>query len=196
MALSLEVQSLIAYLAKTGVSHRVTAILGRYISPSNPCSPHVATSNHCAAGTGGQGLAIDVAEPTASYNSPGLLAIFAAFGPVESRLSELIYSGAPYSIKDGRRVPRYAVDAHWNHVHVAVPRGTLLVPIQKPIPDNEGVTTAVPDPNAPPDYDLTGTPCSISAVFDSNGNVKGYYVLTDDGSIAALGNIPYLGRVH
>src|ERR1700752_23779 len=170
MALSQEVQQLIEYLVNTGVPHRITAILGTYVSAGDPCSPHTPTSYHCKPGTAGDGLAIDVATPTATVDSPGLLAIFAAFGAVESKLAELIYAGAPYNIKDGKRVPPYAVTQHHNHVHIAVPKGTFLVPKGNNMPDvDPGVT-------GPPDYDLSGTPCAISAVFDSNGNVKGYYI--------------------
>jgi len=132
LPLSREVLAIQGYIQATGTPHKVTATLGRYLSPSNPCDPHSPGSYHCQPGTDGQGLAVDLAGPTASYNSPQLLAIFAAFGPVESKLAELIYSGAPYSIKDGRRVARYAVAAHFNHVHVAVPRGVFL-PFPKPI---------------------------------------------------------------
>ena len=68
-----------------------------------------------------------------------MLAIFNAFGPVEHLLYELIYSGAPYSIKDGKRVARYAIDDHWDHVHVAVDRGVSLpIPTAvKPLEDEE-----------------------------------------------------------
>lgn len=198
--LSLEVGALVAYLTRTGVKFRVTATLGHYVDPQNPCDPHSPGSYHCKPGTNGPGLAIDVAGPSTGAVYSELLPIFATFASVESQLAELIYSGAPYSIKNGKRVPVGYGDptilaAHRNHVHVAVNKGTFLVPM--PI---EGVTT-LPDPvdpgvTGPPDYDLSGIPCSISAVFDSNGNVKGYYIMTNDGSVAAIGNIPYLGRVH
>lgn len=126
--LSLEVQALVEYIKRTGVPHRVTATLGRYVDPGNPCDPHSPGSYHCKPGTSGQGLAIDLAGPSVGAVHSELLPIFAAFAGVESSLAELIYSGAPYSIKDGKRVPRYAVAAHWNHVHVAVRKGTVLVP--------------------------------------------------------------------
>lgn len=130
MAFSVEVQQLIQYLLNTGVKHRVTAITGTYLGPGDPCSPHKPTSYHCKPGTAGTGLAIDVAEPTASHDSPGLLAIFASFAVVESNLAELIYASAPYNIKDGKRVPPYAVAEHHDHVHVAVNKGTFLLPVQ------------------------------------------------------------------
>lgn len=112
-----EFEAIVAYLKGTGTPHRVTSTAGGVHAPG---------SYHY------QGCAVDFAEPTPSRNTPGLLAIFAAFGPVESRLAELIYSGAPHNIKDGKRVPRYAVNAHWDHVHVAVKPGVFL-PHPKPV---------------------------------------------------------------
>jgi len=115
---------------------------------------------------------------------------------VESSLAELIYYDAPYCIKNGKRVNgfniygRTVMGQHRDHVHVAVEKGTFLVPVSTILQVEKGDT--VPDS---PDYALTGTPCAISAVFDSAGNVKGYYIMTDDGSIAAIG-LPFLGRVH
>lgn len=173
MALSLEVQQLVAYIASTGVPHRVTATTGKYVSTSNPCSPHTPSSNHCQPGTGGTGLAIDIAEPHYSSNTPGLLAIFKAFAPVEKKLSELIYSGASYSIKNGLRVPRYAVSSHWDHIHVAVPRGTLLLP--QTIIHDEGVVTLPDDPNLP---NITG-PVSFHPICNSAGECTGYYIFSN-----------------
>ena len=181
MALSLEVQSLIAYMALKGVPHRVTGTTGRFVSAGNPCAPHSPGSYHCKPGTDGAGLAIDLAEPTPSANTPGLLAIFRAFSPVEQRLSELIYSGAAYSIKNGRRVGRYAIDAHWNHVHVSVPKGTLLVPLASP-----------PKGSVMPDYEVNAEPVSISVTPSG----QGYLILCKDGGVFAFGDAVYLGRVH
>lgn len=126
--LSLEVHALAEYIRATGIAHRVTATLGRKLSPSNPCDPHSPGSYHCKPGTGGPGLAIDLAGPSPGAVAAELLPIFDAFQPVEHLLAELIYSGADHSIKDGKRVPRYAIDAHFNHVHVSVPKGTVLLP--------------------------------------------------------------------
>lgn len=119
MALSLEVLSLVDYIRRTGIPHRVTSTTGDTHSPG---------SYHYRPGTNGQGLAIDLAEPTPSVLSPGLLRIFDVFAPVEGDLAELIYTGAPYNIKDGQRVDRYAVNSHKDHVHIAVPKGTVFLP--------------------------------------------------------------------
>lgn len=60
------------------------------------------------------------------WDSPGLRAIFEAFLPVASSLSELILAGAPFNIKNGRQVDGYAWGTpgspgnHWNHVHAAL----------------------------------------------------------------------------
>lgn len=155
---SLEVRHLISYISRQGVPFRVTDV-------STP-GVHTPTSYHYRQGTDGVGLAIDLAEPTPTQNTPGLLRIFAAFGAVESSLAELIYAGAPYNIKDGRRVPRYAVSAHWNHVHVAVPRGTFLPQGEFIVPD---------DPNLP---NITG-PVQFHPCVDSNGVCQGYYIFSE-----------------
>lgn len=162
---SAEVNGIIRYLMGTGVPFKVTDI--------NTPGVHTPGSYHYREGTGGTGLAIDLAALTPSWNSPGLLEIFAHFGPVESQLAELIYSGAPYNIKDGRRVPRYAVEAHWNHVHVAVPKGTFLK--EPAMPD---------DPNLP---NITG-PVEFHPIADSNGVCTGYYIFsTKTGELHAFG---------
>jgi hypothetical protein len=84
------------------------------------------TTRHLRRGTNGIGLALDCRNRTRG-DRPGLhLSVFALFEPVEHLLFELIYSGAPYSIKAGKRVPRYAVTTHWDHVHVAVDLGVFL----------------------------------------------------------------------
>lgn len=56
----------------------------------------------------------------------------------------------------------------------------------------------VPDsaPPPPPDYAVNGAPIGLSAVFDSAGNVKGYYIICADGGVFTFGSVPYLGRVH
>jgi hypothetical protein len=186
MTISLEDQAIIAYLVKTGVPNRVTSTI---------TGDHAVGSYHFQDGTGGKGLAVDFAEALPSHDSPGLLRIFAAFGPVESSLAEAIYYDAPYCIKNGKRVNGFSVygritmEEHRNHVHIAVPKGTMLVPITDPKPIPGG--PVMPDP-APPDYEVAWTPVSI-AVTPSG---KGYYILGDDGSIYSFGDAIYLGRVH
>lgn len=154
MAPSAEVFGIIGHLANSGVRFRVTDLATPDV--------HSAGSYHYRAGTGGQGLAVDLAGLSPSRNSPELLRIFAAFQPVESHLAELIYSGAPYSIKNGRRVPRYAVAAHWDHVHIAVPHGTILAK-EFTVPD---------DPNLP---NIKG-PATFHPIFTSDGRCTGYYI--------------------
>src|SRR5581483_6313201 len=102
--LSRENQAIEAFIAATGVPHVVTATLGAYLSPANPCSPHSPASLHCAPGTGGPGRAVDLADATPSQSAAALLKVFSAFGPVESQLAELICAPAPYAIHNGQRV--------------------------------------------------------------------------------------------
>lgn len=109
-----ELHGIIRYLAHAGVQFRITDV--------DTPGVHSSTSYHY------QGLALDLSGQSKPYVASELLAVFAAFGPVENRLAELFYSGAPYAIKDGRRIvlPASLVASHWNHVHVAVPRGIVL----------------------------------------------------------------------
>lgn len=153
---SREVQALIRYITATGVAFKVTDV--------NTPGVHTPTSYHYREGTDGTGLAVDLALLSPSWNSPGLLNIFAHFGPVESQLAELIYSGAPYNIKDGKRVRPYAVEAHWNHVHVAVPKGTFL---KEP-------AHMADDPTLP---NITG-PVEFHPVVNSDGVCQGYYIFS------------------
>lgn len=173
---SKEVQALVAYIKRSGAPHRVTATLGQHVSNTNPCDPHSPGSYHCRDGTGGIGLAIDLAEPGPSSLSPGLLRIFAAFAAVESSLAELIYAGAPYNIRDGKRVPPYAVDQHKNHVHVAVKRGVFL---------------STPVWSVKPMYD---PPLQIVASLDCP--TGGTWCVAPDGAIFSFGGAPYLGGAN
>lgn len=81
-------------------------------------------SRHRMAGTKGEGLAIDARMRTRGNDIHR--AVFDGFALVETHLHELIYSGAPYSIKAGKRVKPYAVAAHHSHVHCAVGPGTFV----------------------------------------------------------------------
>lgn len=112
---SQEDEAMMAYLQASGVPHRVTSAV-RSALPSR----------HAQQGTGGKGLAIDAAGTVPGRNTAELLAIFRAFVPVEKQLYELIYSGAPHSIKRGQRVARLAIDDHWDHVHIAVDKGVFI----------------------------------------------------------------------
>ncbi|HEX2259428.1 MAG TPA: hypothetical protein VHJ40_06775 [Actinomycetota bacterium] len=115
---SSETEAIIAYLEASGLSCRVTSVV-RSVPPSRHAQP----------GTRGKGLAIDVAEIGDKGNdNDDLAAIFKAFEPVESQLYELIYAGpqVSYNIKRGKRVRKYAVADHHDHVHVAVDVGVFI----------------------------------------------------------------------
>lgn len=150
-----EFEAIIAYLEATGTPHRVTSTTG---------GQHTPGSYHY------KGTAVDFAGPTPSRNSPELLAIFAAFCPAESQLAELIYGAAPYNIKDGRRVPPYAVSSHRDHVHVAVRPGTFLVP--------------------------PGVDMAKIIAFETTPTGKGYWFVTEDGALYAFGDATYAGRIE
>ena len=113
---SLETAAIVSYVKASGVPH---------IRSSYYCQGHSSSGYHCLPGTGAVGTACDFQDPY-PRDQAGLLAIFDAFLKVETQLAEAIYSGASFNIKDGRRVPRYAISAHYNHVHVAVKRGVYV----------------------------------------------------------------------
>ena len=112
-----ETEALIAYMQAAGVPCRVTSVV-RSALPSR----------HAQVGTGGNGLAVDFAGPAPGLDTDEMAAIFKAFEPVESQLHELIYAGpqVQHNIKRGKRVAKYAVADHHNHVHVSVDKGTLI----------------------------------------------------------------------
>lgn len=151
MAYTAEVAGIIRWMINSGIPFKITDV--------NTPGVHAENSYHY------QGLAVDLAGLQPSFNSTQLLQIFNAFKPVEHRLAELIYSGGGYSIKDGRKVNRYAIADHWNHVHVAVPRGMVLAAEVAGMPD---------DPNMP---NITG-PVEFHPLMDQAGNCTGYYIFS------------------
>lgn len=155
--MSAETNALIAYLRHTGVPHRVTSITG---------GTHSDGSRHYL------GLAVDFAGPRPGRGTHELRAIFGAFTPIEGQLYELIYSGASYSIKNGQRVPRYAVDTHWNHVHVSVDRGFSWAP-----------------PEVRPMY---SPPLNIAIVAHLKAPSGGVWVLGQDGGVFSFDS-PFYG---
>lgn len=159
--MSVEVNELIEVVSSQGVPFKVTSTTG---------GKHAAGSYHY------RGLAVDLAGPRPSWNSPALLAIFNAFVGVESQLYELIYSGAPYSIKNGVRVSRYAVWSHYNHVHVACRPGFRY--------------------NAPPTKvtPMWNPPLSVVASLDAPE--RGVWLLAPDGAIYAFAGAQYRGGAN
>lgn len=105
-------RALRAYLERAGVPHVVTSTLRK----GNPRSKHYtgAAADFSIGGHGNRG-----------YGHPGLRRMFDAFLPVQHELSELILAGAPFNVRNGKRVPGYAWGVpggpgnHWNHLHAA-----------------------------------------------------------------------------
>lgn len=130
MSESREIQAIRRYMVDSGIPHEVTATLGRFISPANPCAPHSAGSYHCAPGTDGAGLAVDFAGPHLA-DELDMASIFHAFMQVSGQLAELIHNPTG-ALKDGRIVDGARAfglpvwSGHRNHVHVAVRKGTFV----------------------------------------------------------------------
>lgn len=184
MTVSREAQSIIDYIEGCKVPYRVTDVYG---------PGHAKGSYHYAAGTGGKGLAVDFAgvAPGVNPTSAAQMArIYRCLLAVAGRLAELIYSGLDIdgkpvtaSVKNGRRVdgasffgPAVWRD-HFDHVHVAVTRGTFLAdPIEEaPVPD---------DPNLPNLPDILGF---FPVINTTTGECTGYYILSKTGELHAFG---------
>lgn len=98
-------------------------------------------------------------------------------------LYELIYSGAPWYISRGRKLPISGLDsdlksAHWNHVHVAVGAGWRFTkPAEAPMSDRVVVNAPI--------VGMAATP---------SGN--GYWLVAADGGIFAFGDARFMGNVE
>lgn len=153
---------------------RLSLIAGWCVTSTTGGS-HSRTSLHFAPATNGIGRAVDLADRRgSSTNSEWLLAINEAvirLIPLPL-IAELIYGG-PHAInvKNGRRVDgrvTYAgvIDAHQNHIHLAVTPGFTYTGTQE-IPMTN-------DPNLP---DIVG-PVELSVLFNSAGDCTGYFIFS------------------
>lgn len=155
-----EVRGIIAAVRASGVPHRVTDVAG---------AGHARHSYHYRLGGNGVGLAVDFAGPVPSRDSDALAAVYEALERYGPLCAELIYSGPGGGYwKAGQRVPPYAAAQHHDHVHVAVPVGTIL---HAPIPDRE-VIIVPDDPNLP---NIEG-PLTFHPLFGADGVCTGYYI--------------------
>lgn len=181
--LSAETAGIIALLKTFGLPFRITSITE---------GSHATTSYHYRQGTGGRGLAVDIAGPIPYRLDPAggkaaMLAICKALRPYERNFAELICSHLSYSVRDGQRVGRMSVASHYDHIHLAVKRGTLLAR-----PTDVEVTVVPDDPNLPNiEGPLTFHPCVAT-----DGMCKGYYIFSVSTSeLHAFGpGAPYYGR--
>lgn len=113
-----EDRALLQYLRAAKAATRIDVVAT--CTTDHPSGP----TRHLQLGTNGTGLAIDCRKRTRGRDIHR--AVFDLFVPIETLLYELIYAGASYNIKAGRRVDPYAVADHHDHVHVAVDRGVLV----------------------------------------------------------------------
>lgn len=144
---SKEVQGIIGFLLQSGVPANVTAT---WDDPA--LKIHVPNSYHYREGTGAPGLAVDFGS-TPPGDTAKLRRIYNVFVPVRDRLAELLGPGDP---------------GHDDHVHVAVNKGTFLVPFPSEVP-------MVPVP--PPDKELL-----TAFAFQA-----GYVLVAKDGAIYCFG---------
>lgn len=136
-----EVLALRRYMADSGLPHRVTSTI---------TGDHAENSRHFQMGTGGQGLAADFAGPRPN-DTAAMMAIYRALLLVSDQLRELIFWAPGVDVLVRRRtrvVPmtygRVTLDAHRNHVHASVERGTEVVwPLNRGGLDMADVVTAL-----------------------------------------------------
>ena len=179
----------------------VTAALRVLAAGADWCVTHTTDGSHATNSLHYVGRAVDLAARSGpGVDTPQLLAINQAVLKLipMPMISELIYAGpGGVCVKNGKVVNGMAfygaatMAEHHNHVHLGVvPNFTYSAPKQE-----------APVADTPPDYAINIGPngdlvVGISAVFDSAGNVKGYYILGADGGVFGFGQVPYLGRVH
>jgi hypothetical protein len=175
---SREVQALIDFVEATGLPHRVTDV-------STP-GVHSNTSYHYADGTGGKGLAIDLAGAipgTSKAMVEQMSALWRAFRPVAPKLAELFFQGPGIHmvVKNGAWRPGLQTlgqrtwDAHKTHVHVAVKRGVFLPPAS-PIAAaaTPTVQPAVMVPAPVHDYEEATTKTMLVHIGPLDGNGRGW----------------------
>jgi hypothetical protein len=172
-----EDRALMQYLREAKAATRVDVVVT--CTTDHPAG----ATRHLQRGTNGTGLAIDCRNRTRGDRSGLHLSVFALFRPVEHLLYELIYSGAPYSIKRGKRVSPYAVADHWDHVHAALDRGVFLryptTPPEDDMPKPTDFTSSCVDP-------VTGGHWEQTA----EGGVNGH-----DGAFVTTSYKDYIARV-
>lgn len=194
MTISREAQSLIDYIEHTGLPYRVTDVNG---------PGHAQGSYHYAKGTDGVGLAVDFAGATPGVTpatAAQMAAIYHALLHVAGQLAELIYSGADtdgrpvgVAVKNGRRVDGASFYGpttwrdHFDHVHVAVPRGVFL---SHPLGTfDTGGSMAADDPNrSNSNAPITGIAATPTG--------KGYWLCAADGGVFAFGDAGFFGNVE
>lgn len=189
-------KALIAYMKASGVPFDVSSTVrpGSITSSGNK-------SYH------GFGRAVDFVGKKASIDSPELGRIFNAFKPIEGLLAELIYSGpqTSYNIKDGKRVSKYAVADHHNHVHAALYRGANIRGSEHggiyQIGENWQDEIVLPMSNPSRIMDLTtsairtkmltdqGQQALLSAIISSNNNTHGTPQINNNGDSINIGDI-------
>jgi hypothetical protein len=191
VTISREAQAIIDYVEGCGVPYRVTDVNG---------PGHAPGGYHYAQGTGGVGLAVDFGGATpgvTQITARQMGAIYRCLLGVAGQLAELIYSGADIdgrpvtmAVKNGRRVDGASFYGtvtwrdHFDHVHVAVPRGTFL---SHPMATVEKETPMADD-------NVYQAQAEVVA-FEATPTGKGYWIVTADGAVFAFGDAQYLGRV-
>lgn len=163
---------------------RLAAVAGWCVTSTTGGS-HSSRSLHYVPATNGKGRAVDLADRRGpSSNSAWLLAINEAIIRLVPLplIAELIYGGeGSICVKNGRRVDGRVtfggvIDAHQNHIHLAVSEGFAYVTTPEepaPMPD---------DPTIP---NIRGPVEFHTIVRESDGFCTGYYIFS-----------PSTGEIH
>lgn len=181
---SRETDSIIAYIQAQGIQYKVTDLTTPGV--------HASGSYHYAEGTGGKGLAVDFAGTTP--NDEGQMAmIYAALRPQAAHLAELIHNGptSPMAVRNSMVGPGLSLfgntvwQAHHNHVHVAVKKGTFLADYL-PKQASQAVQTEKVKPVFDPPLQVVD--------FLPFQHGSGGWALLADGGISAFGDAPWRGK--
>lgn len=169
MITSKELTMMRQYLRGTGIPHRETSGI-RVPMPGK-------ITRHSFPGTNGIGLAQDAAGPKPGRDTPELLRIFNELWKIRGSLRELYLSHpqVTHMVRQGAlvprsRIPRSILDAHHDHVHWSVEKGTFLV--YRPTLEEAS--------------EMIGKP-AVSIIMHPKG--KGYWVVAADGGV-----FPFFGE--
>lgn len=157
--------------------------IGARVTDTTTPGVHSVTSYHYAPGTGGVGLAVDLAELSGpSALTPGLARIARECARLVPNAAELIYAEGP-NLRLGKpyQYGPLTLRMHRNHVHLAVNRGFRF-------------EAPAPTPEVRPMYDPALALEPI--VADLACPTGGVWLLARSGAVYAFGGAPYQGAAN
>ncbi|NAZ73841.1 hypothetical protein GTQ99_00150 [Kineococcus sp. T13] len=153
--MSKETDGIVAKHANSGLGGHVTSITSS--APGRAVGTyHERKATPSATDKIGKGLAVDFGDDTGDTKTASKMAIFNLFAQDSASLAELFHSHADFYVKNGRRYPiadldRGVYNDHFDHIHVAVAKGTVLAsaPLNNTKANAVVVPTTVSEDNVP-----------------------------------------------